>query len=185
MAEKRFNPDEWYKIDDKGNKTFAPLAGSIVNLSKDDYGKVLDLFDKEVDYTQTKPNTARDYVIVARLKTMYNSSDNEEIKTRSLEKYQSYIDCVDRATDSEIEYKGLHKWRFSNLSYAILSFDDLPKEFEDKFNALMDKYYAKAKEDAELYQDFEKFMTTTEAYQKYFEAAKKRYEESHAQRQNQ
>ena len=188
MAEERFNPDKWYATDIYNKKYFEPSGKNVkrLGISKDDYGQVLDLFDKEMDYSKRNPNAMLDGPIISNLMAIYNLSDNEDIKSRALEKYQSVLDCAARAAD-----KNKDKHHYFEIFIAIdltKRMGDLynyPQSFENRANTLLDEYYAKAMENPEYFKDFEKHMNSTKYSKPYFEAAKKRYEEAHAQSQTQ
>lgn len=183
MADTKFNPEKWYTTDINGNKYFEPSGKSVTSLgiSKDEYGMVLDLFDKEVDYSKGSPNSLIDGHIISNLMKIYNTSDNEEIKTRALNKYQSYLDCCARETDNQIDnnkylpFMPIHS--AIRLTETMNEPNNNPQEFEELSNALLDKYYAKAMENPDLFQEFEKDMLQDKKTRQPFEDAKKRYEQ--------
>lgn len=186
MAEERFNPDKWYETDDKGNKTFNPSNMNVRNISKDDYGQVLDLFDKEMDYSKRDTDIRLDHNIISNLMGIYNLSDNESIKSRALEKYQSYLDCVARTADkNKDKYHYYEIFQAVRATQGIRRIYNYSQSFENRANTLLDEYYAKAMENPEYFKDFEKTRNRDEFTKPYFEAAKKRYEEAHAQSQTQ
>lgn len=186
MAEERFNPDKWYETDDKGNKTFNPSNMNVRNISKDDYGQVLDLFDKEMDYSKRDTDIRLDHNIISNLMAIYNLSDNESIKSRALEKYQSYLDCVARTADkNKDKYHYYEIFQAVRATQGIRRIYNYSQSFENRANTLLDEYYAKAMENPEYFKDFEKTRNRDEFTKPYFEAAKKRYEEAHAQSQTQ